>query len=465
MSELVELTVNQFISHLHPEAQGAILVSQESMLEYLRERWVALDDASVQIRRELHSAALARLEGKRVRITADPDERFAAKAVFVAVMRLAKRLESRADGKHAVNAWHRANTGAASQINDAVAARARTASERRPSKPTEMKPDEGSSGIRRWKAGYNGGWGWVTPQDFYPRASFTITVMVGTEEIARLICRADQLDKLVQDMNAGTGRSRQHLAAITAHINKGYKPVVRASHPSANGAAQTLMMAAYRLAKRFPKLTAPVCLDREWEGAGNIAPKLPEVEVIPETLEAGPTLHFDASSRDTGYARVVIDGEVVDRVRTWRCDEPRLEPDPEKDRIRGGKVTRVAKPSGSRRLAWGERRVIELETICTASSADRLERETHASPVLAAMLSATATLERGCAMPMLFLRMLFMAFARLETLRELAPSSLHWLHGRERLLGIGTRKGEVWVRGDADEEVLAKIAGRLALTA
>ncbi len=462
MTHALELTVNQFISHLQPEQQGAILISQESMLEYLREQWTSLEASSVQMRRELHQAAQVQLEGGKVRVQADPDERFAARAVLYAVMKLADKLQARTLGAPALNAWHRANQSAATKASDAIAARASTALDRRP--PTQPVQEKASNGSKRWKGGYSGAWGWVTAQDFYRRSSFTVSVSVSSGEIARLILRADQLDKLAQEVKGGSGRSRQHIAAIAAVINRGEKPRLQASHPRAQHIGLRLLNAAYRLAKRFPKLTAPVCLDTAWT-ATHVAPRLLEVEVIPEVLETGQTAHFDASSRETGYARVVIDGEVVDRVRCWNAEEPKPEPDSNSDRIRGGKVERTSKPTGSRVLQPGERRVIELETDIVPSQADVLEREHRESPVLAMLLAAWARLEAGCSMPLLFLRMVFEGLARLEMLRTIPAGTCYSVHGKERVLGIGTRFGEVWVRGDADEEVMARVAGRLAYRA
>jgi hypothetical protein len=459
MTHALELTVNQFVSHLDPEAQGAILITQESMLEYLREQWTSLDASSLQLRRDLNQAAHVQLAGGKVRVTADPDERFAARAVLYAVMKLADRLQARADGKPAVQAWHRANKDAALRASEAVATRAQTALDRRSPKPVHEKA---SGGLKRWKSGYNGAGGWVTAQDFYPRSSFTITVTALSEEIARLIVRADQLDKLVQEITGGSGRSRQHIAAIAAAYNRGDQPRVQVSHPTAQIVGMRLLKAGHRLAKRFPKLTAPVCLDTVWTMPTEVAPRLPEVEVIPETIEVGQTAHFAASSRETAYARVVIDGEVVDRVRCWSVEEPKPEPDSNAHRVRGGKVERISKPAGTRTLQLGEQRVIELETSILASQDDVLEREKRESPVLAMLLAAWATLEAGCTMPLLFLRMVVEGLGRLESLREIPPLALHCVHGRERVLGIGTRFGEMWVRGDADKEVMAKVARRLA---
>ena len=42
----ITLTVNQLLNHLKPETHGAILVSNESMLEFLRERMMDLNGPS-----------------------------------------------------------------------------------------------------------------------------------------------------------------------------------------------------------------------------------------------------------------------------------------------------------------------------------------------------------------------------------------------------------------------------------
>jgi hypothetical protein len=132
--------------------------------------------------------------------------------------------------------------------------------------------------------------------------------------------------------------------------------------------------------------------------------QLPVLESHTETLEVGETLHFKAGSRETGYARVTVDGEEVARIRCWRTVDPEPWIDPNHDRIRGGTIQRVRSPQGARALARNEVRVIEL----------------------------------GNGVP-----------------------------GRrgERLLGRGTRSGEVWVHGTADREVMGVYLGRLVTRA
>ena len=114
------LTVAQFVNHLDPDAQGAVLYSKEAFLEFLREQFVGLSESCAQVRRDLYSAAKVCLQGQRVRVDAMPDEREAAKAVLYAVMKLGDRLKARAHGQDAVNAWHGANQAAASRASDAV---------------------------------------------------------------------------------------------------------------------------------------------------------------------------------------------------------------------------------------------------------------------------------------------------------------------------------------------------------
>ena len=100
------LTVAQFVSHLDPDAQGAVLYSKEAFLEFLREQFIGLSESCAQVRRDLYNAAKVCLQGRRVRVDAMPDEREAAKAVLYAVMKLGDRLKARAHGQDAVNAWH-----------------------------------------------------------------------------------------------------------------------------------------------------------------------------------------------------------------------------------------------------------------------------------------------------------------------------------------------------------------------
>jgi hypothetical protein len=157
------------------------------------------------------------------------------------------------------------------------------------------------------------------------------------------------------------------------------------------------------LAKRYPKLTAPVILD-ELPTLEPPEDALPQVECYPEVLEVSETLHFDASSRETGYARVMVDDEEVARVRCWRADDPVSTVNSERDFIRGGTIKRVAKPLNSRALQRGEMRVIELETKVSNEDCSWF----------------------------------------------VAPPK----RGSERLLGLGTSCGEIWLRGTADLEVM-----------
>ena len=51
------ISVQQFVSHLDLEAQGAVLISKEAFLAFLRERYRGLDEESFQVRRDLEHAA------------------------------------------------------------------------------------------------------------------------------------------------------------------------------------------------------------------------------------------------------------------------------------------------------------------------------------------------------------------------------------------------------------------------
>lgn len=366
------LSVHQFVSHLDLEAQGTVLVSQEAFLAFLREQYRGTSDLDAQARRDLEQAARAHISGKPLRVDALPDEREAAKAVLYAVMRLADRLK-------------------ASQPEPPSAYRMYT---------NEGQRLEGINTQKRWRAGYNGAGGWATKDDLYPRFPFVVTFAADGRETARLTVRVDKLEATLEDVKAGRGFSRRYVAAIAATAVKGERLEWRVSHPQAEKLARRMLLEARLLAKRCPRLTAPPVLDELPKFETPRAVPLPNVEVHPEVIEVSETLHFEASSRETGYARVVIDGEEVARVRCWSTDDSEPFVDPKRDLIRGGTIRRVGKPSNSRALYRHEERVIELG---------------HHKPG-----------ERS-----------------------------------ERLYGRGTPGGELWLRGTADAEVMRLHASKL----
>ena len=392
------LSVHQFVSHLDTEAQGTILVSQEAFLAFLRERFTEQTDDSAQVRRDLYAAARDQLEGKRVLVDAMPDERWGAQAVIYAVCKLADRLQ-----------------------------------ETQPEKPATLQiytdanqKLEGSKTLKRWRAGYNGAGGWATKDDLYPRISLTVSFTANDRETVRLNVRADNLEQTLEDVKTGRGFSRRYVAAIANAGARGERLGWHVSHPRSELLARRMLLEARRMAKRCPKLSAPARFDPIHDLEPRRAPELPKIEVHPEVLEVSQTLHFDASSRETGYARIVLDGEDVGRVRCWNSDESESMSNPEIDLIRGGTIRRVAKPDKTWALRPNEVRVIELERGILAVREDQL------APTAKARVSETHPW--------------FMTASR---------------RGSERYYGRGTRTGEVWLRGTADREVMALYANRL----
>ena len=69
------LSVHQFVGHLDLEAQGAVLVSKDAFLSFLREQYRGTSDLEVQAKRDLEQAAREQVNGKRLDIAALPDER------------------------------------------------------------------------------------------------------------------------------------------------------------------------------------------------------------------------------------------------------------------------------------------------------------------------------------------------------------------------------------------------------
>ncbi len=372
------LSVHQFVGHLDLESQGAVLVSKDAFLSFLREQYRGTSDLEVQAKRDLERAARAHVNGGRIDIAALPDEREAAKAVLYAVMRLADRFKAQAPEEAEI-------TGVKEYTD-------------------QRWKLQGAKPQKRWKAGYNGAGGWATHNDLYPRMPFVLTFTVNGRETARLCVWQNKLETTLEEVRKGQGFSRRYVAAIAASAIPGGTLTWQVSHPKAESLARRMLLEAQRLARRCPKLSAAPKLD----DPPNVEPprvvQLPILESHTETLEVGETLHFNARSRETGYARITVDGDEVARVRCWHTVDPEPWIDPNHDRIRGGTIQRVRSPQGARTLARNEVRVIEL----------------------------------GNGIP-----------------------------GRrgERLLGRGTRSGEVWVRGTADREVMGVYLGRLVARA
>ena len=88
---MLKLSVSQFVDHLPVEQQGSVLVSQEAFLAFLRSEF-RCNDRSKQA---LVEAATVYAERKQVMVHCLADERFAAKAVIYAYMRLGEELVRR----------------------------------------------------------------------------------------------------------------------------------------------------------------------------------------------------------------------------------------------------------------------------------------------------------------------------------------------------------------------------------
>lgn len=88
---MLKLSVQQFVGHLPIEQQGPVLVSQEAFLAFLRSEFRCNDRS----KRVLTEAAVAYAERKGVMVHCLVDERYAAKAVIYAYMRLGDELVKR----------------------------------------------------------------------------------------------------------------------------------------------------------------------------------------------------------------------------------------------------------------------------------------------------------------------------------------------------------------------------------
>jgi len=88
---MLKLSVQQFIGYLPAEQRGPVLVSQEAFLTFLRSEF-RVNDRS---KRALTEAAVAYAGQKGVMVHCLADERYAAKAVIYAYMRLGDELVKR----------------------------------------------------------------------------------------------------------------------------------------------------------------------------------------------------------------------------------------------------------------------------------------------------------------------------------------------------------------------------------
>ena len=88
---MLKLSVSQFVGHLPVEQQGSVLASQEAFLAFLRSEFRCNDRS----KRALIEAATVYAERKGVMVHCLADERFAAKAVIYAYMRLGEELVRR----------------------------------------------------------------------------------------------------------------------------------------------------------------------------------------------------------------------------------------------------------------------------------------------------------------------------------------------------------------------------------
>ena len=392
------LSVHQFVGHLDLEAQGAVLVSKDAFLSFLREQYRGTSDLEMQAKRDLEQAAREQVNGKRLDIDALPDEREAAKAVLYAVMRLADKFKAQAPEE----------VSSVREYTD---------------QSWKLK---GAKPQKRWKAGYNGAGGWATHDDLYPRMSYVLTFTADGRETARLCVWGNKLETTLEDVRKGQGFSRRYVAAIAASAIPGGTLTWQVSHPKAESLARRMLLEARRLAKRCPKLSAAPRLDDPPKLEPVRALMLPNISVEPEVLEVSETLHFDASSRESGYATVFVNAEPVDRVRCWQTERPERLPNPERDTIRGGTIRRATRPGHTWRLQPNEERVIELERMIVVSQEEHCKRTRQAR----------------------------------------RPEELDWLalpvrHGPERYYGRGTHHGELWLRGTADTEVMRLHAKRL----
>jgi hypothetical protein len=323
----IMLCVQQFIGHLDSEAQGALLISKESFLTFLREQFTTQDDLAAQARRDLEHAAKLMASGQRIHVEAMPDEREAAKAVLYAVMRLADRLKGTPQ-------------------------------------PTTPPPHSATDASRPkcWRTGYGGAGGWVTSSDFYPRFPFWISFSSNGRETLRFNVRTDQLESTLEDVQFGRGRSRRYVAALATVLATGLEQPLSwcVSHSRVQPLARRMLMAARKLLKGCGKISAPPVIDPTPKLEASTVDLLPMVDARPEVIGIGKTAHFDANVQRTGWARVSIDGEEVARVRCWLTDE--VVPSRRKGlrRVQGGTIHQVEKPCGTPTLDFDEVRVIEL---------------------------------------------------------------------------------------------------------
>jgi hypothetical protein len=179
---------------------------------------------------------------------------------------------------------------------------------------------------RLW-TGYNGARFKITQDDLYP---FSMPVYVEQLGLA-LSLFGEGLPKGSRGRNIHQERfaaTLERMREIYRKKGEAWRVIERAAEAHANGAGYCLIWNGQRVQEnQNPALKAlRYVIERTAERRERRAASAPsyhlDVDVIPEIIETGETLHFSASQTQSGYGRLVIDGRDVERVRVWNCDEP-----------------------------------------------------------------------------------------------------------------------------------------------
>jgi hypothetical protein len=186
---------------------------------------------------------------------------------------------------------------------------------------TERQGKASAPRVAKWFAGYNGARFKANASDLYQFPVLVVVEAFGikpTQTVTR-----EGVEKVI-----GKGYSEivTELQAIWKAGGEKKALLQRAAHAQANGAGYCLTRKGVRVLElNAVEKAIKYAIERtalKLEIEATTAPRYDiDVTVTPEILETAETAHFEASERETGFGGLYIDGQYVERVRTWHCDE------------------------------------------------------------------------------------------------------------------------------------------------
>jgi hypothetical protein len=171
--------------------------------------------------------------------------------------------------------------------------------------------------VAQWWAGYNGARGKVTAADLYDFPVRVVSEALGiktpTTEGEKV--KGKSFAQLVADLRqvwqaGGERKALLQRAAFSVANGAGFFITKGGSKAPQTPLVKAIEYAVNRTAERMSVKQSRV-LDLETD-----------VQVIPEFLEVGESAHFEGGDRLTGFGALMIDGQLIERVRTWNTAKP-----------------------------------------------------------------------------------------------------------------------------------------------